>query len=79
MATPLAYVWHMSCTLISSSCPGLPWLQVSKQLIELYAACLRNDASVLQQLRQRQATGAAASKKSVVSGTAAASTLLLQT
>lgn len=40
--------------------------QVAKQLVELYAACLRNDASVLQQLRQRQATGAAASKKCVV-------------
>lgn len=41
-------------------------VQVARSLMELYSACLRNDASVLQQLRQRPATGAAASKKQVV-------------
>jgi hypothetical protein len=54
-------------TRLMAACLSAPCLQVSKQLVELYAACVRNDASVLQQLRQRQATGAAASKKSVVS------------
>ncbi|KAF8067311.1 TSR2 [Scenedesmus sp. PABB004] len=43
--------------------------QVAKQLVELHAACCRNDASVLQQLRARQvqaAGAAAASKRQVV-------------
>jgi hypothetical protein len=46
-------------------------VQIAGTLLELYNACCRGDPSVLQrlqQLQERQATGAHASMKQVVSG-----------